>query len=45
VEDVGGSGCYVNGARVAGEASLAAGDRLGVGKPGIVLALVREADS
>jgi hypothetical protein len=33
-------GTYVNGERVAGSASLAAGDRLRVGTPGIVLELV-----
>ena len=33
-------GTYVNGERVSGSASLAAGDRLRVGTPGIVLELV-----
>lgn len=43
VEDADGSGCAVNGARVAGRAFLQPGDRLKVGQPGIVLALIREA--
>jgi pSer/pThr/pTyr-binding forkhead associated (FHA) protein len=33
-------GTYVNGERIAGSASLSAGDRLRLGTPGIVLELV-----
>jgi hypothetical protein len=40
VRDTSRYGTWVNGERVAGEAVLAAGDRLRIGTPGVVLELV-----
>jgi pSer/pThr/pTyr-binding forkhead associated (FHA) protein len=40
VRDTSRYGTWLNGERVAGEAALAAGDRLRVGTPGVVLELV-----
>lgn len=45
VEDLGGPGSFLNGRRIAGRTTAAAGDRLRLGTPGVELLLVRMVDS